>query len=72
MAGPPAHVDGELCGGTGSCARIYPEVFELGMDLKAHVRNASEGTLDSERLDDAAQACPWGAISLSSDEPSAS
>ncbi len=51
-------VDKELCIGCGSCVAICPEVFELGDDGKAQVKEGGE----AECAKEAAEACPVEAI----------
>ncbi|HOI55871.1 MAG TPA: ferredoxin [Phycisphaerae bacterium] len=54
----------DKCSGTGLCADICPEVFELGPDGKARVRvdTVLEGAEDSCR--EARQECPFQAIEV--------
>jgi ferredoxin len=53
-------VDKDLCIGCGSCAAIAPEIFELGEDGKAFVKEQG----DEEQAKEAAEACPVGAITI--------
>ena len=57
------HVDHALCQGSGLCAGIAPEHFELGDDYKSRPRleivDAGNGAVR-----DAAECCPLEAISL--------
>ncbi|MDI3280926.1 MAG: ferredoxin [Bacillota bacterium] len=56
-------VDAELCIGCGLCASICPDVFELGDDGLAHVKDA-EACAKADCCQEAADSCPTGAISL--------
>ena len=63
------HVDRDSCSGTGTCVRLVPEVFRLvtdGLDTYAEVIPGGNAT--DEQLWEAAEACPWAAIILESDE----
>lgn len=55
-------VDTEACIGCGLCVQICPDVFELGEDMKAHVKNP-EGCNKCD-CKEAAESCPVNAISL--------
>jgi len=55
-------VDENLCIGDGICADICPEVFEMRDDNLAHVINESPGDELHDRVGEAADACPTGAI----------
>ncbi|HEV7864890.1 MAG TPA: ferredoxin, partial [Acidimicrobiia bacterium] len=63
------HIDRESCSGTGTCVRLVPEVLRMvkdGLDTYAEVipgAGASE-----EQLWEAAEACPWAAVILESDD----
>ncbi|MCW2959783.1 MAG: hypothetical protein JWM90_170 [Thermoleophilia bacterium] len=52
-------LDLALCSGMGDCARLAPEVFELGPDGLAHVRS---GVTDDPAALDAVRACPMAAL----------
>jgi ferredoxin len=52
-------IDGSLCSGFGDCADLAPDVFELDSHGKALLR---VGTSNDERVREAADACPMGAI----------
>ena len=63
------HIDRDSCSGTGTCVRLVPGVFRLvkdGPDTYAEVIPAGEGT--DEQLWEAAEACPWAAVILESDD----
>lgn len=54
-------VDASLCTGCGLCASICPEVFEVGDDNIAHVKNQEGGNCD---LKDVSSQCPVEAIKV--------
>jgi ferredoxin len=54
-------IDGSLCSGFGDCADLAPDVFELDSHGKAVLR---VGTSDDDRVLDAVDACPMGAIQV--------
>ena len=63
------HIDRDSCSGTGTCVRLVPQVFQLvkdGLDTYAEV--IPEGDATEDQLWEAAQACPWAAVILESDE----
>ena len=55
-------VDKELCIGDGSCAETCPEVFELHGDGLAYVKNNADYAAAGDRLTEAVENCPVGAI----------
>lgn len=57
-------IDESLCIGDGICVDICPEVFEMGDDQLAHVINENPSEELHERVKEAADACPTGAISI--------
>lgn len=57
-------IDESLCIGDGICVDICPEVFEMGDDQLAHVVNENPSEELQERVKEAADACPTGAISI--------
>jgi ferredoxin len=62
-------IDRDSCSGTGTCVRLVPEVFRLvkdGLDTYAEVIPDSDAP--EEQLWEAAEACPWAAVILESDE----
>ncbi|MCL6520584.1 MAG: ferredoxin [Armatimonadetes bacterium] len=60
-------IDESLCIGDAICADICPEVFEMGDDNLAHVINENPGPELEEKVREAAEACPTGAISVEED-----
>lgn len=56
-------VDKEVCIGCGVCIATCPEVFEMGDDGKATVKD-SEKCKELKCCEEAAQNCPVGAIKL--------
>ncbi|MDH7482227.1 MAG: ferredoxin [Armatimonadota bacterium] len=60
-------IDESLCIGDAICADICPEVFEMGDDNLAHVINENPGPELEEKVREAAEACPTGAISIEED-----
>lgn len=55
-------VDSDVCIGCGACVSVAPDVFEIGDDGKAHVKDP-EGA-DEEEVKQAADVCPVDAIKL--------
>lgn len=53
-------IDESLCTGCGLCTSTCPEVFEMGDDNFAHVKNASAEC----DLNEAASSCPVEAIKV--------
>lgn len=60
-------IDESLCIGDGICVDICPEVFEMRDDNLAHVINEDPGPELQERVTEAADACPTGAINVLGD-----
>lgn len=58
-------VDEALCAATGQCEMICPEVFEV--DLVSEVKDEQPVPSLHERVREAADACPTGAILLEAD-----
>lgn len=54
-------VDQELCTGCGLCSDTCPDVFELGDDGFAHVKNADSPNCDLKKV---AEDCPVEAIKV--------
>lgn len=55
-------VDKDLCISCGLCTEICPDVFELGPDDKATVKDDAD--LDAECIEEAADSCPTEAIAV--------
>jgi ferredoxin len=51
-------VDAKKCIGCGACAAVCPDGFVMKSDGKSHVKNPK-----AKCIDEAADACPVGAIS---------
>lgn len=54
-------IDRALCSGFGACAEHAPTVIDLD---RAGIASLRVGETDDERILDAAQACPMGAIAV--------
>ena len=62
-------IDRDSCSGTGTCARLVPGKFRMvkdGLDTYADV--IAGGDVSEEQLWQAAEACPWAAVILESEE----
>jgi ferredoxin len=57
-------VDPDLCTGCGICEDTCPDVFEVGDDGISHVIADPGAIEESGCVDEAADECPEGAISL--------
>ncbi len=57
-------VDLDSCVGSGSCANVCPEVFELGDDGYLRVLQESPDEALRPAVGDAAELCPTGAITV--------
>ena len=55
-------IDKEKCLGCGSCVALVPEVFQLGKDGKAEVKDPLAASLEQIQL--AKEACPVKAIKI--------
>jgi len=55
-------IDPDLCVGDAICVEIAPDVFYMGDDGLAHVKEGMEFTGDREDVQQAAEECPGGAI----------
>lgn len=55
-------INKEKCNGDGICVALCPEVFEMGDDDIAYVKNPED--CDECDCEEAADACPTGAITL--------
>ncbi len=56
-------VNEDLCIGAASCVAIAPDVFDLGDDGKAYVKEGAS-LEDLEMILDAAKSCPTAAITV--------
>ena len=57
-------VDFDLCASTGSCTQICPEVFEIRSDGYLYVLQENPDTSLREKLLEAEDLCPTGAITV--------
>ena len=57
-------VDRDRCLGTGTCEALAPDLFEVGDDGMVSVLRPLDGAADRALAEDAVQACPTGALSL--------
>lgn len=57
-------VDFDLCASTGSCTQICPEVFEIRSDGYLYVLQENPDTSLREKLLEAEDLCPTGAITI--------
>jgi ferredoxin len=56
-------IDKEKCMGCGTCVGICPEVFELTAEGKAGVKASADLEQYKDKIAEAIEACPVGAIS---------
>jgi ferredoxin len=57
-------VDHDVCSGTAHCQQSMPDVFVL-INRKSHIRaDVDWSSVDRAELEDAVEACPWFAISI--------
>lgn len=54
----------EKCDGSGLCADICPEVFEIGQNGKAHIKVNTVPQAVQDSCKDAEQSCPFQAIEI--------
>ena len=59
-----AHVDDQMCVGTGLCEATAPDLFEIGDDGLSHVLKDEVPTELVAAAREAAQNCPTRALSL--------
>ena len=57
-------VDYDLCASTGACMQICPEVFEVRSDGYLYVLQDEPGSELDDKVRQAADLCPTGAITL--------
>jgi ferredoxin len=64
-------VDFDVCASTGTCTNVAKEVFEIRADGYLYILNDYDSSLPAElvgKVQEAADLCPTGAISLQDDE----
>jgi ferredoxin len=57
-------VDFDLCASTGSCTQVCPEVFEIRSDGYLYVVQEEPDESLRDKVTDAADLCPTGAITI--------
>lgn len=58
-------IDKEKCIGCGSCSAVCPDLFEIGEDTKAYLKQEKEAIQDdADCAQEAADICPVQAIKL--------
>jgi ferredoxin len=57
-------VDFDVCASTGSCMQVCPEVFEVRSDGYLYILQEEPGADLQDKVREAADLCPTGAISL--------
>lgn len=57
-------VDFDVCASTGSCVQVCPEVFEIRSDGYLYILQENPAPALEERVTEAAEMCPTGAIAL--------
>ena len=57
-------IDADLCVGSGDCARVAPNAFEVDESSGLAVVQDGVAQTPSQDLEDAAYQCPTGAITL--------
>lgn len=55
-------INKEKCIGCGLCSNLCPEVFEMGEDGKAKVKEEADMEKNKECVEEAIEGCPVGAI----------
>lgn len=58
-------VNKEKCLGCGTCAALVPELFKMGADMKAEVITEKIASTPDDKVKEAINSCPNGAISAS-------
>lgn len=59
-------VDYAKCAGIGMCEMTAPDIFEVGDDGQAHVKNEEVSESDRSLAEEAVSSCPAAALSLRS------
>jgi ferredoxin len=57
-------VDFDVCASTGTCMQICPEVFEVRSDGYLYVLQEEPGDELADKVNEAADMCPTGAITV--------
>jgi ferredoxin len=57
-------VDFDICASTGSCMQVAPEVFEVRSDGYLYILQEEPGEELRDKVQQAADLCPTGAISI--------
>ena len=57
-------VDYDVCASTGACMQVCPEVFEVRSDGYLYVLQEEPGEVLRDRVLEAAELCPTGAITI--------
>ena len=57
-------VDFDLCASTGSCVQVAPEVFEVRSDGYLYILQEEPGDDLRQKVEEAADLCPTGAITI--------
>ena len=57
-------VDFDLCASTGACMQVCPEVFEVRSDGYLYVLQEEPGPDLADKVRQAAELCPTGAITV--------
>jgi ferredoxin len=57
-------VDYDMCASTGACAQVAPEVFEVRSDGYLYVLQEEPGDELADKVRQAADLCPTGAITV--------
>ena len=55
-------INEDTCIGCGVCQSLCPDVFEVGPDMKAHVKEGCDESASC--VDEAVNSCPTGSISV--------
>jgi ferredoxin len=57
-------VDYDMCASTGACAQVAPEVFEVRSDGYLYILQEEPGEELRDKVSQAADLCPTGAITI--------